>query len=120
MAAKNEQAYALAQDWLRWNHSKRFYAPADVKNTLAQFMPSPSRDAPNAPLSPELYAFNLAVNSQDEKNLVPFIVVYCDHRPKPVKWIAHELGISRDTFYVRAHKTADLLVSITKRLSGNT
>lgn len=118
MAYINPKAQQLASDWMNWYRSKRFFAPPGQKNILAQFMPSKIKDAPDAELSQELHAFNLALTAQEDQNLVPFIVVYCDYRPKPVKWIAHELGISRETFYTRAHKTAEHLVTMTKRLSG--
>lgn len=120
MSYINPRAQELAQEWMKWHKSRRFFAPPAGKNVLAQFMPSPTREAPDAPLSAELAAFNLAIHSQDEQSLVPFVVVYCEYRPKPIKWIAHELGISRDTFYTRAHKTAEYLVSMTKRLSEKT
>ncbi len=79
-------------------------------------MPSKTGEAPDAELSAELHAFNLALKAQEDENRVPFLVIYCDLRKVPIKTLAHELGIHRDTFYTRAHKTAEHLVRMTQRL----
>jgi hypothetical protein len=78
--------------------------------------PSHSKGEPDGRLDPELNAFNLAVVSLDDGEFIPFIRVYCDYKPKPVKAMAHDLGIGRDQFYERAHNAASKALKTTRRI----
>jgi len=108
MAKRNEVVYQLAQDWLIWLNSRRFLGDPPQKNILAAMMERNKmrKDAPNGPMSAEIAAFNLAVNALNAGQLIPFIAVYCDFRPKPIKTMADELGIQSPAFYERAHDVA--------------
>ena len=114
MAYKHPQAYELAQRWVKWMHTRKLFAEPSQKNILAQFMPHKSGEMPDAELSDELHAFNLALWDQTIKNRVPFMTIYAEIKEKPVKTLSYELNMSRDTFYRRAHNTAKKLVKITK------
>jgi hypothetical protein len=122
MAHRNEAAYQMAQDWVQWLDSRRFLGPPLQRNILAQFMPSKAGREPNGPMSAELNAFNLAVASLDVGEFVPFVVVYCGIKIKPIKAIAADMGIGRDTFYERAHCAASKCIGLVRmqlRLSNN-
>jgi hypothetical protein len=115
---RNQQAYCLAQDWVRWLDTRRFLGKPDQKNILAQLQMrnKASRGAPDAPMSAEISAFNLAVTSLPKERFVPFVVIYCEYRPKPIKTIAYEFGIQAPAFYERAHLTALEVLKVTRQL----
>lgn len=98
----------MAQEWIQWADSKKFFGPPPSKNILVllQKQNASSNPPPDAPLSAELCAFNLAVMAQPESLLIPFLVVYCHAGDKPTKVYADNLGIERPAFYDRAHKAA--------------
>ena len=104
----NPRAYELAQIWIGWLDTRRFFAPPAQKNILAMMMKeqNPSKGEPDVELSAEIFAFNLAVVGLEADQLVPFIAVYCRLRPRPVRVLAEELHISRPTFYKNAHLSA--------------
>lgn len=115
--ARNERAFNLAQTWIGWLDTRRFFAPPEQKNILARMMQDmPSRGAPNGELSADIFAFNLCVVSLPVEQLVPFIVVYCQYKPRPIKVMSHELGVSAPTFYRNAHEAAMLVLSNTDKL----
>lgn len=119
MASRNEVVYQLAQEWLVWLNSRRFLGQPLQKNILVMLAEKnkTKKGPPDGPMSAEMAAFNLAVNAlTDAGHLVPFITVYCDFRMKPIKTLAGELGIGRDTFYERAHETAQSLYRKTQEL----
>jgi hypothetical protein len=101
--ARNTWAYNMAKEWVVWLDSKRFFAPPEKAGILARLTTSASNKLPpNAPLSPELAAFNLVVCALPENLFIPFIVVYAGCGDKPVKSIAHEFNCHETTFYRRA------------------
>lgn len=117
--ARNEQVFQMAQDWVKWLDTRRFYCKPEQQNILAQFMArNASKGEPNADNSPALTAFNLAVTDLPKELFLPFVVVYCEIRPdnKPIKWLSHELGITPSNYYGRAHKAADQVQRITRSL----
>jgi hypothetical protein len=114
MAHRNEAAYQMAQEWVKWLDSRRFLGPPLQRNILAQFMPSKTGREPNGPMSAELNAFNLAVSSLDVGEFVPFVVIYCEIKIKPIKAIAADMGICRDTFYERAHCAASKCIGLVR------
>lgn len=108
MASRHEHIYQKAQEWLIWLNTRRFLGEAPQKNILVAMMErdKEKKPPPDALMSAEIAAFNLAVSALDYEHLLPFCAVYCDYRPKPIKTLANEIGIARDTFYERAHETA--------------
>lgn len=108
MASRNEQVYQMAQEWLIWLNSRKFLGQPPQKNILVALAEKNMSKGmpPDAIMSAELAAFNIAVNTLDNGSLIPFITVYCDFKTKPVKTLAIDLGIGRDQFYERAHKAA--------------
>ena len=117
MMARNERAYNLAQDWILWMDRVKFFCKPEQQNILAQFMASkPRRGEPDGELSATIHAFNLAVTDLPVADFVPFIVVYCKYRPRPIKVMAHEFGIDTSTFYDRAHASAFKVLHDTDKL----
>lgn len=115
--ARNERAYNLAQAWVSWLDTRRFFAPPEKKNILARMMQDmPSRGEPNGELSADIFAFNLCVVSLPVEQFVPFVVIYCRYKPQPIKFMSHELGISAPTFYRNAHEAATQILSHTDML----
>lgn len=116
--ARNERVYNLAQDWIRWLDTRRFFGRPEQKNILGRLIekPRPSRGVPDAKLCADLSAFNRAVTSLEPAQFVPFVVVYCDYRPKPITEIAEELGIGRNQFYERAHAAADHVAKVARKI----
>lgn len=113
MSKRNEQVYQMAQDWLIWLKSRRFVGPPPQKNILVALAEKnkDKGEPPDGPMSAEIAAFNLAINALKAGYLVPFVAVYCDYRPKPVKTLAYELGIQPPAFYERAHEAATKVMS---------
>lgn len=106
--ARNERAFNMAQLWISWLDTRKFFAPPAQKNILAMMMQEPqaSRGEPDGELSADIFAFNLCVVSLPIEQFIPFVVVYCQYKPRPVKVMAHELGIQAPAFYDRAHTSA--------------
>lgn len=121
---RNERAYNLAQDWVKWLDTRRFYGQPEQKNILARLIKErdteklarPTGFEPDGSNSADLQAFNIAVTSLPAVEFIPFIVVYCEFRPKPIKILAHEQGINASNFYQRAHRVASGVLSITDKL----
>jgi hypothetical protein len=94
-----------------------FVAPRIPPGILARMQPGPVRDAPNAPISAELAAFNLAVNAQpDTPAKISFVLFYLQP-PRTVKEAAFAQSVTRDTFYRRAHRFRRLRLQL-HSLSG--
>jgi len=116
---RNQYVHMLAMEWVRWLDTRRFLGQAPQKNILGLLQGgNRSGVPPDARLSAELSAFNLAVTGLEIGHFVPFVVVYCDYKPKPIKAIAHEIGISRSVFYDRAEKAARDIQRTTQTLMG--
>lgn len=120
MSARNERAYNLAQDWIRWLDTRRFYGRPEHKNILAMLMAErrPSMGEPDGDNSADLQAFNLAVTNLPVNDFIAFVVIYCEYRPerKPVKLIAYEQGVNSPNFYARAHRAAHEVLHIADKL----
>lgn len=108
----------MAQDWVRWLNTRRFLGEPEQVNILArlQTQNKPSLGAPDAPMSAEMSAFNIAVVNLPKEMFIPFVVVYCDYKPKPIKTIAYDLGIQAPAFYERAHHSAQEVLKVTRQL----
>lgn len=120
MAHRNEVVYQMAQDWIYWLDTRRFLGEPPQKNILALMMQDKGdckpKGEPDGPVSAEIAAFNMAVSCLELGRFVPFIVVYCDYKPQPIKTMAHDLGIGRDQFYERAHSAASEVHAVAMRL----
>jgi len=119
MASRNEVVYTLAQEWLIWLNSRRFLGQPMPKNILVMLAEKNlgGNPPPDGPMSAQMSAFNLAVNSiTEDYRMVPFLTVYADYRPKPIKTLAADLGIARDTFYEKAHEAAAYVLRTARQL----
>ena len=99
----------LALTWVAWTLTRRFFAPPIPINMLAKMQQDQSRsgEPPDAKLIPLCSAFNLVMQSAAPDERLPFLYVYLkEYRPKPIKTLAHDLGIDSDTVYWRAHDAA--------------
>lgn len=115
---RNEYVYNLALDWVRWLDTRRFFGPPEQKNILARLQGGgKSGGEPDGVMSAEVAAFNLAVCGLEIGYFIPFIAIYCEYRPKPVKVMAYELGIQPPAFYDRAEKAAADVRRVTQKLT---
>lgn len=109
--SRNQRAQNLVDEWIPWLRTKTFYGRPYPKHILAMLsMPDTSREPPDAKLSAELAAFHLGVVGLDDHIGRPFLRVYADWPDKPIKLLAYEEGIGRDTYYERAHKGASIAI----------
>lgn len=108
MAKRHEHIFQLTQDWMAWLESRKYYERRGVKCILGRLQPfsGDPNFVPDGPLSAEISAFNTAINHIDPERLIPFAVVYCQVKPKPIHVIAEEYGMSRYRFNNLAHKVA--------------
>jgi hypothetical protein len=107
LSQRHERCFYLAQQWIAWLDTKRYFAPPRQKNILLMLQKIQSREvALDPPLSPELSAFNLAVKAQPTPYLIPFLFVYCHASNESPKHYAHHLHLSLPAFYMRSHKCA--------------
>lgn len=107
---RNEEAQQLAYDWVRWMNTRRFLAPNVPPSFLAMMdKQRASGGEPDGPMSPQMPAFNAAIMAlfgQKPELAFPFLKVYCGVPSGPVKTLAGNIGVSRDTYYDRAHTGA--------------
>ena len=105
---RSERAKALADDWISWLDDHRFFGPPEKKSILAQLVEKAKRkgEPPDRPLNAELAAFHVAVMGLEIRQFQYFIRVYCGYPFEPVKTLACEAGVSRETYYQRAHEAA--------------
>lgn len=107
--SKNQRAQNLAYDWIKWLRTKSFYGRPMPKHILAVLsMPDTSGEPPDAPLSVELAAFHAGVTRLPAELGRPFLRVYCDCPKAPIKVLADQERVGRDTYYARAHKGAKM------------
>jgi len=118
MPKQPEAINELVYDWVAWLRTRRFYAPPMPPNMLLLLMEGrASGEVPNARNHPLCAAFNLVINEAEAAERLPFLYVYLpEYRPKPVKSLAAELGIDRDTIYQRARTAAVKFYAQARRL----
>lgn len=93
---------ALCLRWAAWSRTRRFLgAPRVPPSILSQMQPARVREAPDAPMSAELSAFNTAVAAQPDNPAKISFLIYYLHPARSVKEAAHAQGITRDAFYKR-------------------
>jgi hypothetical protein len=113
--AASDPLHEISERWASWIRTRRFYvAPSLPPSILGKLRSGTGKggDGPDAVCSPELAAFNEAVESQpiDALDRQVFELHY-RHRVKPIKTFAQALGISRQHWYV-------LLRSFEQRVNG--
>lgn len=114
--SKSQRAQDLADEWLYWLHTRRFFAPGERKHILALLsMPDTSGEPPNARMSAEMAAFHLGVLSLQDHIGRAFIKVYCRFPSDPVKVLAYQENIGRDAYYARAHAGAEQVLAVMGR-----
>jgi hypothetical protein len=110
----------LLYNWIYWLMTRRFYAPPLPPNILAllQVDRRPSKEPPNARNDALCVAFNLIITQAADGDRLPFLYVYLPkHRPQPIKGLAFDLGIDRDTVYERAYAVAPKYLRQAKELA---
>lgn len=112
---------SLIEAYIEWLRTRRFYAPPIPQNMLAMLAERNSkiqREPPNANNDAMCAAFNLVISSAPDAERLPFLYVYFKRiRPKPLKCLAADMGIDRDTVYQRAHAAAPKYLSQSKALA---
>lgn len=99
---RNEYIFALAKDWPRWCRSKQMYCAPQRRNILDQ---SARGEPPDAPLSPEMAAFDAALRALDLPHQAAVKVIYCGL--SSVSQLVVASGVSRRQCYYLAHEGAD-------------
>jgi hypothetical protein len=100
----------LLYNWVYWLQTRRFYAPPVPPNMLMlmQVDRRGLKEPPNARNDAISAAFNIVLQGADVGYRLPFLYVYLKQfRPEPIKTLAFNLGIDRDTVYQRAHIAAE-------------
>lgn len=102
--------HVLYTEWAAWCRSKRLYAPSpNPQSVIGCLVKPPSERTGDGKLDPQIAALHLAILGADEENrgivtcyyLRGQIVSKYRRGGLPVKTIAHLMGVSRKTFYVR-------------------
>ena len=105
---KSERAQVLADDWVTWLDDHRFFGPQPKKSIIAQLIEKnrARKEPPDRPLNAEIAAFHVAVMGLSVDQFRYFVRVYCGVPFEPIKTLAFDAGIGRDTYYERAHSAA--------------
>ena len=94
-----------------WLYSRSKYAKQLPMNILAQLIPSKGgveRDYNNSPFCAAFHLALMLEIDRDVQKATCFLYVFFHRaRPKPIKTLAYELGISRVTVNDWAHATAE-------------
>lgn len=95
---------AMCRQWAAWCRTRRFFGPppldAGVLGKLTRkSRGKPSTGGPDAVLSPELAALNLAVAAQPMEGPRSVFELHYVHQVRDIKAAADQLGISRATWY---------------------
>jgi len=102
----------------RWLSSRRHYAQKLPMNILAQFQPSktaPDRDYENSPFCAAFYLSLMLEIDKDVRKATCFLYVFFSHaRPKPIKWLAYEFGVNKDTINEWAHEAAERIFKLAR------
>lgn len=105
-------------DYPRWLYSRSKYAQQLPLNILAQFMPSKSSIERDYENSQFCAAFHLALMfeiDRDIKKATCFLYVFFPRaKPAPLKTLAYDYGIHRETAFEWAHQTAENIFRLAK------
>lgn len=107
---RNQEIRDFCEDFAKWLSTRKYYAQSLPLNILAQMQPRRNGVEPDAENSQLCAAFYLSLMleiSKDVKKATCFLYVFFPKaRPKPIKTLAFELGINKDTANEWAHETA--------------
>jgi hypothetical protein len=108
-------------NWVSWLRTRKYYGCALPMNMLAQMQMDrrvlEPHDHKNDAMSASWNLVMSSAHNLEPENLLPFLYVYLrEYRPAPVKAVAYELGIDRDTVYQRAHTVAPRYLYQAKKL----
>lgn len=100
------RAWNLAQEWLNWLDTRRFFAPPEKISILGRMSGhSGSGNQPNGPMSAEMAAFHLAVVSLEYRTFRAFVQIYANY-PALNKTCAAELNVTEMGLYTIADTAA--------------
>jgi hypothetical protein len=102
--ASQDHMDAMCLQWAAWGRSRRFFGPpplpAGVLGKLTRKSSGkPSTGGPDAPLSPEMSALNLAIAAQPMDGPRTVFELHYLHQVRNIKLAASQIGISRATWY---------------------
>lgn len=108
----------LCLQWQSWIKTRRLFAPPPpAPSILGRMQPHLIREAPDAPLSADLAAFDVAVRALPEnRDKAAFLMFYRSRKRRPVKTMAADLGVSRVTFYAAVRRVRREAYSLSVRL----
>jgi len=94
----------LCRNWAAWCRTRRFFGPPPLAPGILGKLTAKGTGArrggpPDAVLSPELSALNLAIAAQPMDTARKVFELHYVHQASPVKTAADALGISRKTWY---------------------
>lgn len=97
----DQDLHAFCLQWQHWCKTRRLYIPPPLKtNLLGRMQPHMVGVAPDAALSADMAAFDLAVRAlPDTSDKLAFLAFYRHRQRVPVKALARDMSISRKTFY---------------------
>ena len=117
--SEHSELQELLYNWVKWLSTRKYYAKALPLSVLAslQIERSPSLGEPDADNNALCCAFNMVISIADDIDRLPFLYVYLkESRPKPIKTLAFDLGVDRDTIYYRAHNAGAKFLYQAKKL----
>jgi hypothetical protein len=112
----DQALHALCEQWASWVYTRRYYAPpplaAGILAKLSAKTRAPAQPGgPDAANSAELWALNRVISGYDMSEERICFELFYRYRVRNIKATAHELGITRQTFYNRMTRFRRLVVS---------
>jgi hypothetical protein len=101
--ANTNPEHELCERWAHWVTTRKFYAPPPLGAGILAKLSAKTRatqpGGPDAELSADLWALNMAITAQPMDMRRRVFELYYRHRVKYIEEVAAELGISKATFY---------------------
>jgi hypothetical protein len=97
----HSELHAFCLEWVTWLRTRKLLGPPPPPPTImGRMQPHHIRRSPDGPMSAELAMFDLAVRAMpDSTRKLAFLAFYRHPRFGPIKKLAHDMGVSRTTFY---------------------
>jgi hypothetical protein len=116
---ENQNLDAMADRWVWWCETRRYFAPPVKQNILARFRPSKQSFEPDAFMDAEMPFLNMAIHAMCEqgphiKDAECFMGVHWYRMPK--KTLAFHFKCERGTVYNRARRFMRNAVALAKTI----
>jgi hypothetical protein len=102
--ASHDHMDAMCRQWASWGRTRRFFGPPPLDAGILGKLTrkgtgKPSTGGPDAALSPEMSALNLAIAAQPMDAPRTVFELHYLHQVRNIKIAAAHIGISRATWY---------------------